>query len=274
MAGAAVALLVVARRRASRRARPRWRARREPAPRSSPSAHAACQRRRWRRPPRSITEGPRSRRRSGAASVIGGTLLPALCCCRGSCSPVAWRPRWRLGGLGVVGGLLGEGRPVGPAELRPCSIKAPRQDVPTVLGAVEDARTLARPDRTEARCRDAEPLEPLGLRAGGGLASFPPVERWDDWVEYDAKALAAEGRAALLAVPTICFNCEAACGLLAYVDQETCRSRSSRATPRTRAAAAATAPRGRRRSTRSTTPSASSTRCGGWASAGQGSGSA
>ena len=45
-----------------------------------------------------------------------------------------------------------------------------------------------------------------------GFSAFPPVERWNDWVE--------RGRRYSL-VPTTCFNCEAACGLLAYVDQET-----------------------------------------------------
>ena len=45
-----------------------------------------------------------------------------------------------------------------------------------------------------------------------GLSAFPPAERWNDWVE--------RGRHYSL-VPTTCFNCESACGLLAYVDQET-----------------------------------------------------
>ena len=45
-----------------------------------------------------------------------------------------------------------------------------------------------------------------------GFNAFPPEERWTDWVEG--------GRHYSL-VATTCFNCEAACGLLAYVDQET-----------------------------------------------------
>ena len=56
-------------------------------------------------------------------------------------------------------------------------------------------------------------------------------------------------------VPTTCFNCEAACGLVAYVDKETQRDpRSSRATRTTPARAGATAPRGRRPRTRSRIP--------------------
>ena len=59
-------------------------------------------------------------------------------------------------------------------------------------------------------------------REDGTLVNFPPVEKWDDWVEYDPKAWPKKcvPRHYSL-VPTICFNCEAACGLLAYIDKET-----------------------------------------------------
>ncbi len=55
------------------------------------------------------------------------------------------------------------------------------------------------------------------------LASCPPQERWHDWVEYDAKAWPRKVEKHYEIIPTICFNCEAACGLLAYVDKETGR---------------------------------------------------
>jgi anaerobic selenocysteine-containing dehydrogenase len=55
----------------------------------------------------------------------------------------------------------------------------------------------------------------------GQLAAYPPRERWDDWVELDAKAWPKRVERHYMLVPTICFNCEAACGLLAYVDRET-----------------------------------------------------
>ncbi len=45
-----------------------------------------------------------------------------------------------------------------------------------------------------------------------GFRAFPPADKWNDWVE---------GGRHFSLVPTTCFNCEAACGLLAYVDQET-----------------------------------------------------
>jgi anaerobic selenocysteine-containing dehydrogenase len=60
-------------------------------------------------------------------------------------------------------------------------------------------------------------------RPDGSLASYPPVERWDDWVEYDAKTWPKRVTRRYELVPTICFNCEAACGLLAYIDKETLR---------------------------------------------------
>jgi len=53
------------------------------------------------------------------------------------------------------------------------------------------------------------------------LSAAPPPERWDDWVEYDAKAWPRRVKRDLRLVPTICFNCESACGLLAYIDRAT-----------------------------------------------------
>ncbi|MEO6890821.1 MAG: molybdopterin-dependent oxidoreductase [Ktedonobacteraceae bacterium] len=53
------------------------------------------------------------------------------------------------------------------------------------------------------------------------LASCPPPEKWRDWVEYDAKAWPRKVERHYQILPTICFNCEAACGLLAYIDKET-----------------------------------------------------
>ncbi len=70
-----------------------------------------------------------------------------------------------------------------------------------------------------------EPLHPSAreLPVPEGLASYPPVERWDDWEEYDAVAWPRKVKRRYRLIPTICFNCEAACGLLAYVDKTTGR---------------------------------------------------
>lgn len=53
------------------------------------------------------------------------------------------------------------------------------------------------------------------------LRSHPPYEQWNDWVELDPKAWPQRVERHYSIVPTICFNCESACGLLAYVDHET-----------------------------------------------------
>jgi len=53
------------------------------------------------------------------------------------------------------------------------------------------------------------------------LASYPPYERWDDWVEFDSRSWPKKVERRYSLVPTTCFNCEAACGLLAYVDKDT-----------------------------------------------------
>ncbi len=69
------------------------------------------------------------------------------------------------------------------------------------------------------------------LLPGGDLTNFPPPERWDDWEEYDAKAWPERVRREYRLVPTTCFNCESACGLLAYVDKETGRVRKFEGNP-------------------------------------------
>src|SRR6266545_2120796 len=63
------------------------------------------------------------------------------------------------------------------------------------------------------------------------LAAFPPKERWDDWVELDAKAWPKRLERRYMLVPTTCFNCESACGLLAYVDRETLQVRKFEGNP-------------------------------------------
>jgi anaerobic selenocysteine-containing dehydrogenase len=52
------------------------------------------------------------------------------------------------------------------------------------------------------------------------LEKAPPPEQWDDWVEFDARAWPRKVENHYVVVPTTCFNCEAACGLLAFVDKK------------------------------------------------------
>ncbi len=62
------------------------------------------------------------------------------------------------------------------------------------------------------------------------LAAFPPRERWDDWVEIDPRTPDRKHHHYML-VPTTCFNCESACGLLAYVDRESLEVRKLEGNP-------------------------------------------
>ncbi|MGE3993683.1 hypothetical protein, partial [Pseudorhodoplanes sp.] len=55
----------------------------------------------------------------------------------------------------------------------------------------------------------------------GGLASYPDYDEWDDFVDYDPTAWPRKVERHFSLVPTVCFNCEAGCGLLAFINQET-----------------------------------------------------
>ncbi len=63
------------------------------------------------------------------------------------------------------------------------------------------------------------------------LTAAPPPEQWDNWVELDAKAWPRRVRHEMRLVPTICFNCESACGLLGYVDKQTGKIRRFEGNP-------------------------------------------
>ncbi len=65
-----------------------------------------------------------------------------------------------------------------------------------------------------------QPADPKAMSVTP-LESFPPIDQWDNWVEYDAAAWPKRVKKTYSLIPTTCFNCEAACGLMAYVDKET-----------------------------------------------------
>ena len=54
----------------------------------------------------------------------------------------------------------------------------------------------------------------------GPLRKFPEPDAWHDHVELDAQAWPQRVERRYSLVPTTCFNCESACGLLAYVDKD------------------------------------------------------
>ncbi|MBM4263045.1 MAG: formate dehydrogenase [Deltaproteobacteria bacterium] len=76
------------------------------------------------------------------------------------------------------------------------------------------------------------PLNPDALRLEpNGLANYPSVEKWDDWVEYDTAQWPRKVEKHCRIVPTICFNCEAACGLVAVIEKDTNKIRRFEGNP-------------------------------------------
>ena len=63
------------------------------------------------------------------------------------------------------------------------------------------------------------------------LSAFPPKERWDDWIELESTEWPKKVERRYMLVPTTCFNCESACGLLAYVDRDTLEVRKFEGNP-------------------------------------------
>ncbi|MDH5397734.1 MAG: molybdopterin-dependent oxidoreductase [Cyclobacteriaceae bacterium] len=75
------------------------------------------------------------------------------------------------------------------------------------LGLIPDLHKAPAPDPERA----AQP---------GELSKFPPTEQWNDWTEYEATKWSTKEKRNYTLVPTTCFNCESACGLVAYVDKD------------------------------------------------------
>ena len=94
--------------------------------------------------------------------------------------------------------------------------------------SLDDLARRVRAARAEVEAR-GETFYPGPSRIN--LAAFPPKERWDDWVELDSRSYPKKIEKRYMLVPTTCFNCESACGLLAYVDQETLQVRKFEGNP-------------------------------------------
>ena len=70
---------------------------------------------------------------------------------------------------------------------------------------------------------NSEPSNLVQLESSNGLKRFPEPDQWDSWTEFDAGAWPTPVEREYMIVPTTCFNCESACGLLGYVDKESGR---------------------------------------------------
>ncbi|HMQ45800.1 MAG TPA: molybdopterin-dependent oxidoreductase [Saprospiraceae bacterium] len=89
------------------------------------------------------------------------------------------------------------------------------QNKPTFIERMAEKIGLI-PDLHQNRTQDLDSLTEMGQ-----LTSFPPMEQWDDWTEYEATEHPKRVKKNYRLVPTTCFNCESACGLTAYIDKET-----------------------------------------------------
>ena len=83
-----------------------------------------------------------------------------------------------------------------------------------------DISSLGRPDLLSKTPQSA----PAGLESyvhsNGDLVSYPDPSKWDDWSEYESTEWPKKVKRNYMLIPTLCFNCEAGCGLLAYVDKD------------------------------------------------------
>ena len=61
--------------------------------------------------------------------------------------------------------------------------------------------------------------------------SHPAPAEWDDFVDFESKSWPKKDRRHYWIIPSICFNCESACGILAYVDKETLEIRKIEGNP-------------------------------------------
>src|SRR5437899_1148563 len=50
--------------------------------------------------------------------------------------------------------------------------------------------------------------------------SHPDPATWDDYVDFESTSWPKKDRRHYWIIPSVCFNCESACGILAYVDKE------------------------------------------------------
>jgi anaerobic selenocysteine-containing dehydrogenase len=51
--------------------------------------------------------------------------------------------------------------------------------------------------------------------------THPDPAEWDDYVDFESTSWPKKDRRRYWIIPSICFNCESACGVIAYVDKET-----------------------------------------------------
>ena len=96
---------------------------------------------------------------------------------------------------------------------------APPAPPDDAASAITNVAGQALPQFAEAVPTDVQML--TVQQPDGRMSQYPPPDYWDDWVEWDGKQWPRKVARRYMLVPTVCFNCESACGLLAYVDKTT-----------------------------------------------------
>jgi len=74
-------------------------------------------------------------------------------------------------------------------------------------------------------------LEEFPIEGPKELYKYPDPSEWEDFTELDPLAWPKKIKKHYSIVPTTCFNCESACGLLAYIDKETNKVRKFEGNP-------------------------------------------
>jgi anaerobic selenocysteine-containing dehydrogenase len=69
------------------------------------------------------------------------------------------------------------------------------------------------------------------MSKGSAFTSHPDPSTWDDYVDFESTSWPKKDRRHYWIIPSVCFNCESACGILAYVDQETLAVRKIEGNP-------------------------------------------
>ncbi len=80
------------------------------------------------------------------------------------------------------------------------------------LGIISNRTEETKKQRQRRRADGVDRIAPEGH-----LGSYPPTEQWENWREYESSGEPRD----YSVVPTACFNCEAGCGLLTYIDKQT-----------------------------------------------------
>ena len=62
--------------------------------------------------------------------------------------------------------------------------------------------------------------EEFAMEGPRELYKYPDPSEWDDFMELDPLTWPEKKERHYSIVPTTCFNCESACGLLAYIDKD------------------------------------------------------